>query len=96
MKRCTILSAAALLSTMIATPIFAQAAVQEPGLNAFYEGLGVVGSVWLSYTGDTQNLLMTETYFHSSFAGAVIEYSPAPEGNGAPDSRSRFGPLHKP
>jgi len=44
MKRCTILSAAALLSTMIATPVFAQAAVQEPGLNAFYESLGVVGS----------------------------------------------------
>jgi hypothetical protein len=42
------------------------------------------------------NLSMTEMHFHSSFAGAVIEYSPAPEGNGAPDSRSKFGPVHKP
>jgi hypothetical protein len=39
-----ILCAAAILSTTIATPVFAQAAAQEPGANAFYESLGVVGS----------------------------------------------------
>ncbi len=60
-----------------------------------YSGV-TADTIWLSYAGATQNLLLTETYFHSSFAGAAIEYSPAPEGNGAPDSRSRFGPLHKP
>jgi hypothetical protein len=31
-----ILSAAAMLSLMIATPVFAQAAIQEPGAVAFY------------------------------------------------------------
>jgi hypothetical protein len=31
-----ILAAAALLSAMTATPVFAQAAIQEPGLFAFY------------------------------------------------------------
>jgi hypothetical protein len=44
MIRFTIFSAAAILSTMIATPVLAQAADQEPGLNAFYQSLGVVGS----------------------------------------------------
>jgi hypothetical protein len=44
MIRFTIFSAAAILSTALATPVFAQAADQEPGLNAFYESLGVVGS----------------------------------------------------
>jgi hypothetical protein len=39
-----ILSAAAILSTTIATPVFAQAAAQEPGANAFNESLGVYGS----------------------------------------------------
>ena len=36
MTRFKILSAAAMLSLMFATPVFAQAAVQEPGLYAFY------------------------------------------------------------
>ena len=31
-----ILGAAAIISTMIATPVFAQAAIQEPGAYAFY------------------------------------------------------------
>jgi hypothetical protein len=44
MKRFTIFSAAAILSTALTTPVFAQAADQEPGLNAFYQSLGVVGS----------------------------------------------------
>jgi hypothetical protein len=44
MIRFTIFSAAAILSTALATPVFAQAADQEPGLNAFYQSLGVVGS----------------------------------------------------
>jgi hypothetical protein len=34
--RSKILSAAAILSMMIATPAFAQAAIQEPGAFAFY------------------------------------------------------------
>jgi hypothetical protein len=36
-----LLSAAAILSTVIATPGFAQEAVQEPGVQAFYQSLGV-------------------------------------------------------
>jgi hypothetical protein len=37
----TLLSLAAILSTAIATPVFAQQAVDELGLQAFYESLGV-------------------------------------------------------
>jgi BA14K-like protein len=36
MNRFRIFSAAAILSLMLATPVFAQAAIQEPGLFAFY------------------------------------------------------------
>jgi len=36
-----LLGLAAILSTMIATPGIAQEAVQEPGLQAFYQSLGV-------------------------------------------------------
>jgi hypothetical protein len=36
-----LLGAAAILSTVILTPAMAQQAVQEPGLQAFYESLGV-------------------------------------------------------
>src|SRR5467141_1937323 len=36
MTRFKILGAAAILSLMSATPVFAQAAIQEPGLFAFY------------------------------------------------------------
>jgi hypothetical protein len=36
MTRLKTLAAAALLSAMAATPVFAQAAIQEPGLFAFY------------------------------------------------------------
>jgi hypothetical protein len=36
-----LLSVAAILSTVIATPVIAQEAVQEPGLQAFYRSLGV-------------------------------------------------------
>jgi hypothetical protein len=36
MSRLKILSAAAILSMMMATPVFAQAAIQEPGAFAFY------------------------------------------------------------
>jgi hypothetical protein len=34
-------SALAILSPAIATPVFAQEAVQEPGVQAFYQSLGV-------------------------------------------------------
>lgn len=36
MRKFNVLGAVALLSTAIATPVFAQAAVQEPGAYAFY------------------------------------------------------------
>ncbi len=36
MTRFKVLSAAAILSLMFATPVFAQAAIQEPGLFSFY------------------------------------------------------------
>jgi hypothetical protein len=36
-----LLNVAAILSTAIVTPVFAQEAIQEPGLQAFYESLGV-------------------------------------------------------
>ena len=36
MNRFKIVGAAAILSLMFATPVFAQAAIQEPGLFAFY------------------------------------------------------------
>jgi hypothetical protein len=41
MTNIKLLSAAAILSTVILTPAMAQQAVQEPGLEAFYESLGV-------------------------------------------------------
>jgi len=36
-----LLSVAAILSAAIATPVFAQQAIDEPGLQAFYQSLGV-------------------------------------------------------
>jgi hypothetical protein len=36
-----LLSTAAILSAAIATPVFAQQAVDEPGMQAFYQSLGV-------------------------------------------------------
>ena len=44
MTKFKLLSVAAILSTVIATPVLAQQAVQEPGEQAFYQSLGV-GSV---------------------------------------------------
>ncbi len=41
MTNFTLLSLAAILSTAIVTPVFAQQAVDEPGLQAFYQSLGV-------------------------------------------------------
>jgi hypothetical protein len=46
-----LLSVAAILSTAIVTPVFAQQAVQEPGNAAFYQSLGVGSHDGL--TGDT-------------------------------------------
>jgi hypothetical protein len=42
MTRLKVFAATAILSMMIATPVFAQAAVQEPGLYAFYHPDGDV------------------------------------------------------
>ena len=36
-----LLSLAAILSSAIVTPVFAQQAVDEPGMHAFYQSLGV-------------------------------------------------------
>jgi len=36
-----LLSLAAILSTAIVTPVFAQQAVDEPGMQAFFQSLGV-------------------------------------------------------
>jgi hypothetical protein len=41
MTKFKLLSVAAILSTVIATPVLAQQAVQEPGEQAFYQSLGV-------------------------------------------------------
>jgi hypothetical protein len=41
MTKFKLLSVAAVLSVAIATPVVAQEAVQEPGLQAFYQSLGV-------------------------------------------------------
>jgi hypothetical protein len=41
MTKFKLLAVAAILSTTIATPGIAQQAVQEPGLQAFYQSLGV-------------------------------------------------------
>jgi hypothetical protein len=41
MPKFKLLSVAAILSAVIATPGIAQQAVQEPGLRAFYQSLGV-------------------------------------------------------
>jgi len=41
MTKFKLLAVAAILSTVIATPGIAQQAVQEPGMQAFYESLGV-------------------------------------------------------
>ena len=41
MTKFKLLSVAAILTTVIATPGIAQQAVQEPGMGAFYQSLGV-------------------------------------------------------
>jgi hypothetical protein len=41
MTRFKLLGVAAILSAVVATPALAQQAVQEPGLQAFYQALGV-------------------------------------------------------
>jgi hypothetical protein len=40
-NRCRIGSVGVVLSTAIVTPVFAQQAVSEPGMQAFYQSLGV-------------------------------------------------------
>jgi hypothetical protein len=50
MSNFKLLSAATILSTVIFTPARAQEAVQEPGLQAFYQSLGV-GSQSSATTG---------------------------------------------
>ena len=41
MNNFKLLSVAAILSTAIVTPVFAQQAVDEPGMQAFYQSLGI-------------------------------------------------------
>jgi hypothetical protein len=60
-----LLSAAMILSVAIATPVFAQQAVDEPGMQAFYQSLGV-GS-----HGGTSASAMASTR-SSSYASARV------------------------
>jgi len=52
MTKFKLLSVAAILSAVIATPGVAQQAAQEPGMQAFYRSLGVG-----SHTGGTANAM---------------------------------------
>jgi hypothetical protein len=56
-----LLSVAAILSTAIVTPVFAQQAVQEPGNAAFYQSLGVG-----SHDGLTANAMASTRGLYAS------------------------------
>ncbi len=59
MNRFKTVSAAAILSMMMATPVFAQAAVQEPGAAAFYHPDADIlhGAPWHRYRSTTATLM---------------------------------------
>jgi hypothetical protein len=61
-----LLSVAAILSTAIVTPVFAQQAVQEPGAQAFYQSLGVG-----SHDGSTASAMASVRT--GSFASAPLK-----------------------
>jgi hypothetical protein len=61
-----LLSVAAILSTVVVTPVFAQQAVQEPGNAAFYQSLGVG-----SHDGLTANAMASTR--GNLYAGAQVK-----------------------
>jgi hypothetical protein len=72
------LAAAALLSAMTATPVFAQAAIQEPGLFAFYHtNLDVLngGAPTPAYRPQSAPPAATEAY--AAWESGVTSVSPS-------------------
>jgi hypothetical protein len=61
-----LLTAAVILSAAIATPVFAQQAVDEPGMQAFYQSLGVG-----SHSGTTASALASTR--SGSYASAPVK-----------------------
>ena len=72
MTKFKLLSVAAILSTVIATPVIAQQAVQEPGAQAFYQSLGVG-----SYSGRTADALASVGSVGLSVNASARHYSRA-------------------
>jgi hypothetical protein len=82
MTKFKLLSVAAILSTVIATPGIAQQAVQEPGMRAFYQSLGVG-----SGTSATASAM--------AFARRSGSYASAPAKHHARASAKRYASAHK-
>jgi hypothetical protein len=61
-----LLTAAVILSAAIATPVFAQQAVDEPGMQAFYQSLGVG-----SHSGTTASAMASTR--SGSYASAPVK-----------------------
>jgi hypothetical protein len=72
MTRFKIFGAAAMLSMMIATPVFAQAAIQEPGAFAFYHPDADVLNAGRSTPSETSGA-MASVPFGSSDAYAAMD-----------------------
>ena len=70
MTKFILLGAAAILSMAIVTPGIAQQAVQEPGMQAFYESLGVG-----SYSGTTGSAMASAR--SGSYASAPARHTSA-------------------
>lgn len=73
MTRFKIIGAAVILSAALATPVLAQQAVQEPGLQAFYGSIGV-GSANLG----TANALASAGNTNLSVAAPARRHTRAP------------------
>jgi hypothetical protein len=58
MTRFKILGAAAMLSMITATPLFAQAAIQEPGAYAFYHPNGGVRETGRTWSAETAGAMV--------------------------------------
>ena len=82
MTKFKLLSVAAILSTVIATAGIAQQAVQEPGLQAFYQSLGVG-----SRTSGTASAMAS--------ARTGGSYASAPVRHYARASAKRYASAHK-
>jgi hypothetical protein len=82
MTKFKLLSVAAILSTVIATPGLAQQAVQEPGMRAFYQSLGVG-----SGTSGTASAM--------AFARGSGSYASAPAKHHARGSAKHYASAHR-